>query len=241
MGKLGKIILGVVVVLAIALLILWGSLSTIVAHKISKAAKVPVSIESLQITPSSIQMSSFLMGNPTGWIQKTALKIGKTEIEAPVMTYFKKKTVIEKLQLDDVYLDLEFDKKGSKEGNWTEIMKNLGSKESKSNTDSEILIKRLILTNVNIDLVYRKPYGEISKLRPISRIELKNVSSKGGVPASEITRIVMQQALRNIFSKEGLQNMLQDVIDNNDAGGFFKGLFNYVYEENDAALLNAAR
>ncbi|MCH9613833.1 MAG: hypothetical protein SP1CHLAM54_08420 [Chlamydiia bacterium] len=239
MGKFGKIILGLIVLVIIVLMIIWASLATIVSHKISKQAKVPVSIESLQFTLSSIHMSDFQMDNPSGWVQKTALKIGKTQIDAPITTYFKDKVVIEKLQMNDVYIDLEFDKKGSKKGNWTEIMNNLGSKDTSKNKNSEVLIKRLILTNVNIDLVYKRPDGQVQKLRPISRIELQNVSSKGGVPASEITRIVMQQALRNIFSKENLENMLQDVIDGNDKGGFFKGLFNNAEEHE--SLLDAPR
>lgn len=239
MGKLGKIVLSLVVLLLIALMIIWASLATIVSHKISDQAKVPVSIESLQFTLSSIHMSNFNMGNPPGWVQKTALTIGDTKIDAPLSHYFRKKLVIDTLHMDDVYIDLEFEKKGSKKGNWTEIMNNLGDKSGSKNKDSEILIKRLILTNVNVDLVYKSPDGQVQKLRPISRIELKNVSSKGGIPSSEITRIVMQQALRNIFSKENLENMLQDVIDGNDKGGFFKGLFNHAGE--DEALFNAAR
>ncbi len=65
--------------------------------------------------------------------------------------------------------------------------------------------------------------------RPIERIELTNISSEGGVPTSQIMNIVMHETLRNIFSKEGLQNMLDGVLNPGDSGGgvmnTLKGLF----------------
>ena len=129
--------------------------------------------------------------------------------------FFNKEIVIPTMTLDDMYLALEFEAPKSKKGNWTTIMQNLsdssGPSEKSKDDDRSVLIKHLILTNVDVDLAY-KSTGQVRKLKPIARIDLYNISSKGGIPTAQIMNIVMSEVLRNIFSAENLQNMLQDII-----------------------------
>ena len=52
----------------------------------------------------------------------------------------------------------------------------------------------------------------VRKLKPIKRLELNNISSEGGIPTAQIMDIIMSEMLRNVFSKEGLQNMLEGIL-----------------------------
>lgn len=121
--------------------------------------------------------------------------------------------------LADVYIGLEFDSPRSKRGNWTTIMnnvsKNTRSEQQKAKAkgkSTKVLIKRLIITDLKIELAYKTGGRANRKLRTIDRIELTDISSEGGIPTGQIMNIVMQETLRNIFSKEGLQNMLEEVL-----------------------------
>ena len=140
------------------------------------------------------------------------------------------------MTMDDVYIGLEFDSPNNKNGNWTTIMNNM-SKSTKEDSDqakakgetTSVLIKRLVITDLQIELAYKTGGKPNRKLRPIDRIELTNISSEGGIPTAQIMNIIMQETLRNIFSKEGLQNMLDGILNPQDSGGgvmnTLKGLF----------------
>ncbi|MES2122485.1 MAG: hypothetical protein V4492_06880, partial [Chlamydiota bacterium] len=93
-----------------------------------------------------------------------------------------------------------------------------------------VLIHKLILTNINVDVVYRKDGGKIKRLPPIDRIELTEVSSEGGLPMDQIMNSVLGQMLKSVFEKENLKNMMQDLLQNQgDIQKYispFKGLLN---------------
>lgn len=222
MKKLIKIFIGLVVLVFIALLVVWGTLPHLVSSKLSEKAKVPISIEGIQFTPSKISLSKIKVGNPPAYnIVPRALSVNKTKIIAPFTHFFKKKILIEELTMDDIYIGLEFDSKNSKNGNWTLIMNNLNSEANKKDKkETDVLIKKTLLRNLIIEIAY-KDTGKKQRLKPIDKIELNNISSSGGIPSSQIMSIVMDQALRNIFSKEGIQNMLQDALSPNDGSHSF--------------------
>ncbi len=213
MGKFLKIIISLIIVLFIALMIVWNFLPTWVSSTLSDKMKVAVSISDIGLAPSQIKIDDLKVGNPKGSILSKALTVDDIAIQAPLKRYLDKDIVIDMITMDDVYLGLEFDSKGSTNGNWTTIMNNLQKDTSSGKeSDKSVLIRRLVLTNINVDLVYRNEGSKVTKLKPIRRIELNDISSKGGMPTSQITNIVMREVLRNVFTLENLQNMLKDVI-----------------------------
>ncbi len=211
--------IGIFIVLVIAVLFVWNYIPNIISSKLSSEAKVPVKIETLNLSLNKIGLKGLMIGVPKGSLLSKSLSVNSLDILSPIKNYFHDHIVIDEIHLDNIYLGLEFEKKGSPKGNWSTIMGNLseGKKETpeksekKEGKQKSVLIKKLVLTNIDIELVY-KDSGSIRKLRPIKRIELYNVSSTGGLPTSQIMDIIMQQMLRNVFSKEGMQHLLQDVL-----------------------------
>jgi len=237
MKKALMIIFGIIVVLCLVAVLVWNMLPTIVSHKLSKTAGVSVSIADIRFSSSMIGIDRINVGNPKGYAKTPrALSIDTFTADIPLTRFFDDNIVINEMLLDDVYIGLEFDAPKSKNGNWTTIMNNVSKntaseqKEAKNKGKStSVLIKKLVITNLQIELAYKTGGQANRKLRPIERIELTNISSEGGIPTNQIMNIVMQETLRNIFSKEGLQNMLENVINPGDSGGgvmdTLKGLF----------------
>jgi hypothetical protein len=237
MKKTFIIIFGVIVVIVLGVILVWNMLPTIVSHKLSKQAGVSVTIGDIQVTTSSIELDSIRVGNPPKY-QKTprALSVRQLDINVPLTRFFDDNIVIEEMKMDDVYVGLEFDSQKSKNGNWTTIMKTMSESTSTEKDKAKakgksttILIKKLIITDLQIELAYTTGGQANRTLRPIDRIELTNISSEGGLPTAQIMDIVMRETLRNIFSKEGLQNMLEGVLDPGSSDGgvmnSLKGLF----------------
>ncbi|NRA90099.1 MAG: hypothetical protein HRU43_03090 [Simkaniaceae bacterium] len=252
MKKALIIIFGIIVVLALGCILVWNMLPSIVSHKLSKQAGVSVTIGDMRISPSSLRVDSIKVENPPQYSKTPrALSVREIDVQSPITHFFDDNIVIEELSMDDMYVGLEFDAPNSKNGNWTTIMNNVSKsasdekdKAEKKGKSTKVLIKRLIITDLQIELAYKTGGKANQTLRPIDRIELKNVSSEGGIPTSQLMNIIMRETLRNIFSKEGLQNMLEGVLNPADSKGgvmdTLKGLFSdVILLDNDWGALEA--
>ncbi len=257
----------VIVILAVVVVgfIFWSRVPDILANNLSKKMKVSVEIDSIGLGWGKIDVKKIQIGNPPGSILAKAFKCNQILVQAPFTNYLKQNIIIEEIDVNDVYLGLEFDSASGTSGNWTTIMGNLqastGTNEKSDPSSSSrkkkkkkqesppppaasgksertVLIRRLVLTNIDVDVVYRKEGGKVQKLPRIPRIELTNISSEGGVPLDQVMNSVLGQMLKEVFLKQNLKNMMQNLLDNpnNSIQQYlspFKGLFNAVPQMND--------
>lgn len=227
-----KFFIIIVILLFAAGFFAWNMVPSWVTSKLSNEAGVTVTIGDIGATFDRINVRRFYMGNPPGRVLSKALTIQKTEIDAPLSRYLDDEIVIDKVDAKNIYIGVEFDKKGSSNGNWTTIMGNIKRNALHAGGEKKtVFIRKLVLHNINIDLAYTNENGKVKHLKPINRIELNNVSSEGGIPSSVIMDIVIQQMLDEIFSIENLQNMIQGVIKGIDRDGKLaplQGLFGEV-------------
>lgn len=227
----------------------WTALPSWVSSALSKQAKVNVSIKAIRLLSPGVEVEELRIDNPKGSILPHALHIQTTRINTPLTRFFDNHIVIDSMTLNDVYLSLEFESQNSTRGNWSTIMQNLKqsnrlekAKAGKKGKTTSVLIKKLIITNLNIDLVYQKGDRRVRKLKPIKRLELTNVSSEGGLPTAQIMDIILSEMLRNVFSTEGLKNMLEGVLSpgggTESIEGSIKGLFSkWIEKANGRDLL----
>ncbi|MBI3212028.1 MAG: AsmA family protein [Simkania negevensis] len=247
-----KIIVGFFSVLIVLILIAtlsWNMFPSWISHKLSSKAKVAVSIGNIRLSPSSIRVDKIYVGNPPKSILKRALEVDKMTANIPITHFLDKDIIINEMRMSDIYLGLEFESKKNANGNWKTIMNNLKAstkeekeKARKTNKTRTVLIKRLILEDLKVELVYTKGDRRVRKLRPIERLELTNISSEGGIPSAQIMDIVISETLRNIMSIEGLQNLLKDTLSPGGLPGTIldsvKGLFSdYIWLDNNSDLL----
>lgn len=241
---------GLIVIIILAAVItgfiLWSRVPDILANNLSKKMKVFVAIDSMSLGWGKVGLKKIEIGNPPNSILSKAFSCGEIDVIAPFTRYLAKHIVVDEINLNDVYLGLEFDSATSTKGNWTTIMNNIQSttaagqapkkKGEAAPTERSVLIHRIVLTNINVDVVYKKDSGKVRKLPTIPRIELTDISSEGGVPIDQITNSVLGEMLKQVFIKENLKNMLQDLMNqpNNPIQKFispFKGLFGEAEEE----------
>ncbi len=245
----------VVAILAIVVIgfIAWARVPDMAANHLSKKLKVPVKIDDVSLGWQNLRINDVEIGNPPKSILPRAFACREIAVMAPFLHFLNKDVVIDEIDVNDVYLGLEFDSATSTNGNWTRIMSNMNSSSDSGNTQKKnktpqptpttertVLIRRLVLNNINVDVLYRKDGSKVKKLPTINQIVLTNVSSEGGLPMDQVMNSVLGQMLRSVFEKENLKNMLQDLIQQpgNQIQQWiqpFKGFFNANPESTEAS------
>lgn len=230
-------VLGLVVVIAIALFIGHSRLPDYLANQVSKKLQVAVNIGTISLGLKGIKIKTIEIGNPPGTLQPQAFKCEEIDVQAPLTHFLNTHIVIDAITINNVFLDLEFDSPSGTKGNWSKIMGNLQAsssrKPAKPKTSRTVLIRSLVLTNIDVDVVYLNDSGKVKHLPRIERIELNDISTEEGVPMDQILNSVLGQMLKSVFVKENLKNMLQDLIQNPPSGlqkfiSPFKNLFGLV-------------
>lgn len=216
---MGLVILAIVAAI-ISGVILWARLPDILSNTLSKKMQVPVSVASLSASWGQIAVHGIQVNNPPKSILAHALTCKQISVDTPFARYFQDAIVIDEIHLKDIYLGLEFNSATTTDGNWTIIMDRIKEREKRSPSPKagtrSLLIKKLILTNTDVDVVYRKEGGKIQRLPSIPYMEITNISSEGGLPMDQIMNSVLGEMLKEVFIKQNLKDMLKTLIEQND-------------------------
>ena len=233
-------ILIILVIAAILAFIGWSRLPDMIATNMAKKLQVAVSIGRMGLGPKSLKIKKMHIGNPSGY--STLPKAFSSEqilIHAPLTRYMDQKIVIDQIDINEIYLGLEFDSASGTNGNWTVIMSNFqrATKVEKIRADKQksILIKRLSLRNIKTELVFLKEKTSVKRLPTIDEIVLTDITSEGGLPMDQLMNTVLGQMLKSVFQKQNLQNMLKGLLDSPEKAidtfmKPFKGIFNTNFE-----------
>lgn len=243
MSKFLNLIFTIFIVIILCVVIAYNSLPSYFSNHFTNKAQVSISISDFIIRPSTLTINNLQISNPPKSILRKAFDAQKIELYTPIREYFQDQIVIDDMTVDNAYIGLEFESPKNSHGNWQTILQNIKPLEER-NQKRSVLIKKLIFTDLNVELVYREGSQNIRKLKPIDRLELTNISTKGGVPTDQIMHIILSEMLRSILSVEGLQNIIEDVVPGaRQAGsvlrsvkGFFLGALD---EESDSLLPTA--
>jgi uncharacterized protein involved in outer membrane biogenesis len=236
-----KSLAGIIVICILAGVIVFflakSRLPDMIASKLSKTLKVSVEIGDMHFGMDSITIDNLEISNPRGFKLEHAFTTQEIVIHAPLMGYLNNDIVIEEIDLNDVYIGLEFESPQAATGNWTAIMANAQSAQeqsTKSASEKTVLIKRLVLNNINADLLYQSD-GNVRHLPTIPQIVLVNISSKGGNLMDQLMNSALGEMLKEIFLKENLKDIMDKIFQQIPGGNPIqnalkplKGLFNSV-------------
>ncbi len=212
MKKLIGILLAIIIILCGGAYLAYTNANLIFAEIISRKALVPVTIKKVQFNKESFQIEELQMANPKGARLPTALKVETIKIDAPYRQYFEDPITIDQIHLNNVYVNIQIYNKEQTEGNWHTIMHNMEEDHnSPLSIERPALIKKLILTNIQIDLILSD--GSMHHLSPIDRLEFDNVDSERGIPIQEISEIIVQKMMGSIFLEKGLKAIIEAPVD----------------------------
>lgn len=233
--------LAIIIILGVIIFgfIFWSRVPDIIASNMSKKLKVPVEIADMDLSLKSIEIDKLSIGNPKGYYLPRAFGAQHIAVDAPLSRYFHDHILIDEIDVDDVYVGLEFDSPKGTEGNWSQIMKNVKSSTSQKNTKT-VLIHKLILNNIKCDLLYRSQGKKVTHLPEIKRIELTDISSEGGDTMDQIMNSAFGEMIKQVFIQQNLKDALNNILDQIQNGGssptqqgiqIFRGLFGDASEE----------
>ena len=208
MKRLLCIFVAVLLVIASMAYIAYANASLILAELIGHKTHTTVTIEDIHFHSGGFMIEKLRIGNPKEARLPTAMKVETIDIEAPYRQYFWNPIIIDKIQMSDVYVNIQLYTKDQTKGNWQTILANM-EEDHKSffSIEREAIIKKLIFTNIQIDLILSN--GKLHKLSPIERLEFDDVTSDKGIPTQEISEIIMQKMMNSIFLQQGLKAIIE--------------------------------
>lgn len=236
--RLGTILLIIFIGIIVILFLGKSRLPDMLANNLSKKLQVAISIDSMNFSFSQIKINKAEIGNVRGYSLPRAFAAKEILIKAPLSTYLHKQVVVDEIVVNDIYLGLEFNSTSSTNGNWTIIMQNF---QNAANLDAtggkKVLIKRLVLNNIDTYLLFRKNGGNIQRLPGIRQIVLTNINTEGGISSDQLASSILGQMLRQVFVEQRLNNMLKGILTDpekavNDFLKPFKDIFNAVPQKN---------
>jgi hypothetical protein len=199
--KLARIIACIVVMVIIGLWVLWINTPALASKALSKRMQVEAKIADIDLSTNSLQIKDVEIGNPKNSVLAKAFSVGSIEVAAPLSHYMSDPLIIDKIEINKVYLGLEFMGPTSLTTNWSVILNNLkghaqaAAKKEKGRT---VVIKKLILTDISSDIVLNQNLG-VKNLPHIARLEFDNISSDEGV-----THLILDQMVQAVFSNQTL-------------------------------------
>ncbi len=180
----------------------------ILSNNLSEKFQVPVKVEQVDFKPASISIQNLTVSNPPKAKEPTAFKARQIDITAPYRAYLKDPILIDTVLIQDVYVDVEIYDQSKTKGNWQTLLANLKRDRTKFFVlEKTSVIKNLILTNIHIQIIM--PDGKKHVVPLIKRLEFKDVSSEKGIPIDEITEIVMQKLMGNLFLQKSIQTIIE--------------------------------
>jgi len=216
------LILLIILIVIIGAFVAYHKVPELFEEKLSKKLGVPVKVENIHFYTDAFEITNLTIYNPKGSTLPIAFKAKTIRFEAPYLNYIHPHIIINRVAIDDVYVGIEFYDKDNTHGNWTKIIKNLNGDQDENQTkppengkkkpqrERTVLIKHLIITNINIELIL-KELGH-KKLSPIDKIEFTNINSEQGLPIDEITELIVQKLMEQISILGGFGNMLKEII-----------------------------
>ncbi len=182
--------------------------------------EVAVSDVSIGLFSGEIKLTGFKVGNPPGFYSDSAVKVGKFHMKAALSTLTKPKTVIEYMELSDVYLDYEY--RLSEGSNLNVIQKNIeafvgggkksnapAKKDDSKSSDKQVVIKKLVLRNVTVAVSSKALHSSLKVTLPT--IEMTNLGEKQNI--AEVSAEVIGRILTEIAKLVDLQQLSQSLED----------------------------
>ena len=214
----------ILLLIAGAIIFVWLIKAPIMSWYLTNKMGVPVSMSYVSIRPSQSKILDFKIKNPHGFKLREALKAGKTTVDYRFRQLFGNPTEIDEILVEDIYLSIILTSPLGGTNNWTAIATGMPSDDDKkSGPEHEVLVHRLILSNLNVVIEGGK-WIKAPPKKHIDRLEFHEVDSKTGFPTKELIKAIFQGA--------GIEQYIKDAFNPSKAfEQWVPGLFGENLEE----------
>lgn len=193
-----------------ALACLWLLIAPIASSYLSKTLGMKVSVGSVTIRPSVMKISNFRIDNPWKYKATRAFEAGSITSFYDWNRLKNNPSIIDQIEIDQVYLRIEFANPLGTKNNWTDLIANMPKRKSDA---KEVIVRKLVMKNMTVRITGMGITAK-NQTKTFDRMEFSNVSSKHGFPVDEL--------IVKIFGNAGLMQYIQNVIP--DPGGMIKQL-----------------
>ena len=111
-----------------------------------------------------------------------------------------------RILIEKIYLGIEFYNQNRTRGNWVTLMNCLGTDDHDSKEGNYSIIRELILRDLQIELLLAG--SRPNYLSPVNEIRLTNIRSDDGRIAQELTKIIIQKMMEQVFILKGIKTIL---------------------------------
>lgn len=203
MRKILLILVVILIGLAIASWVAWENKARLAAHYISSHLRVPVSIQTLDVTKNQIDIANLRIGTPPRSRTSTSFSAETIDIDTNVRRILKDPLIIDRIDIANIFIGLEYYENG--QTNW-DYMLNPASEKPKKKKDKEYLIKTLVLENLTVEVT--QPNGQRKRYPTIARMEFHNISNETGFPIEEIEKAIFNLVIQDLMKKFNLLKQL---------------------------------
>lgn len=181
--------------------------SLLLSKTLSRTTQTPVAVGPIGFLRDSFTIQRLAISNPKDAYLPTAFKAETIKVSGSYTRYLRREIVIEKIEIDDVFLNIEFYTEDKLTGNWQALFENMDKSHRQVKSKRQTLIKKLVLRNVHVNLILAD--GKVHRLAPIDLLEFKELSSEEGFPVKEISEIIAKKMVYSILKEEGLNLIIK--------------------------------
>lgn len=185
--------------------ILWKARIPLLEHYLSNRFGAYITLQKVELEWNKLRLTGIKIENPLG---KTIYQLftGKTlSIEVTPLNLFRKNIQIDRVELHDSKLSLEFYNNLYTDSNWSRMLNGL----PKSENDRSFIIKKLILSHLEFEVISCE--GKSISIPPISYLEIENLGRKHSLTTSQIGGVIFQALLQQL-SKESFLGRILDAV-----------------------------
>jgi hypothetical protein len=213
MKKLGKILLGVAVVVVVLLLVAVLTLPMTIGPIVKTAASVggpqvlgvPVSVGDVKLNPlaGNLTISQVKVGNPQGYSDKDAFAVEKVEVGLDIKSLLTDTIVIRKIKIDAPAI--VFESKNGK-SNFDTLLANAQKASAKEKTETEkekkpgkkVVIDEFSLNNAKVSYASGLTLGKALTV-PVPSVTVRDIGkTSGGVTAIDALTQIMNGILEGV-------------------------------------------
>lgn len=189
-------------------------------YLLSTVLNNPVSIGDLDISLSLSRVNGKNVGivNPprSREDKRFVIEARFVDFRAKLINWFKKTLVIEEISLDRVDFFVDMYNIVGTHSNVKTVIGNIKARAEERHPEGKkhkrpVIINKILLQDINFS--YRNPFltAGITKLEPVSRIEINNVGTGHPVSTGQIASLITTTLLKHFASLSGFKHMVESL------------------------------